>query len=80
VKRCEAKIRPFPNPTELQCRLGSTHSGDHEAELRDYAYPGSLTEISWAEEDRRTYRGDWVECPATPACILPANHPGRCAK
>ncbi len=71
---CDAKIRPLPDDTELVCDLSGPH-GLHESTLRDYAYPGSATVISWYEDDRRTFRGDWVACPAE--CILPAGHQGR---
>jgi hypothetical protein len=54
----------FPDP----------HTG-HEGILHDYAYPGSRTKIVWQEEDRRTFRCDWLPCP-DPVCILPARHSG----
>lgn len=73
---CDAKIRPFPNTTEIICELGDVHGGMHESTLRDYAWPGSATTISWAEEDRRTFRGTWAACPR-PGCELPARHRGN---
>lgn len=74
---CDAKIRPFPGPTELQCEHNDPHPEmvPHEATLRDYAYPGSETVVSWYENDRRTFRGDWAPCSGT--CILPAGHRGN---
>ncbi len=42
--------------------------------LRDYAYPGSATQLTWMDDDRRTFRGDYVECPER-GCVLPAGHP-----
>lgn len=73
---CDARIKPFPNDTVLTCELPAAHPGMHESTLRDYAYPGSETVVSWAEDDRRTFRGDWIEC-VQPNCILPANHRGN---
>jgi hypothetical protein len=74
---CEAKIRPMPNATEIQCGLTGEHDR-HEGVLRDYAYPGSATKIVWDEDDRRTFRGDWSPCPL--GCILPFGHRGRHAR
>lgn len=73
---CTAKIRPFPNPTELACEHDGTGWHEHHATLRDYAYPGSATIITWHEADRRTYRGTWQPCTGE-ECTLPAGHPGR---
>jgi hypothetical protein len=73
---CEAKIRPLPNDTEIRCGLTGDHT-EHQGVLKDYAHPGSVTTIFWMEEDRRTFRGDWVPCPNN--CTLPAGHWGRCA-
>lgn len=74
--RCPARMRPFPSVT-LQCeRESHLHEDDeHSAVLRDYAYPGSSTTITWFDADRRTFTGDWIECPQR-GCILPANHRG----
>lgn len=77
---CEAKIRPFPNDTELHCEgNGDRHwalFGDpHHAVLRDYAFPGSATTMTWQEHDRRSFRGEWIECPDV-GCVLPAGHRG----
>lgn len=76
---CDAKIRPFPNDTELQCEDTFGHPESHRAVLRDYAYPGSKTDLVWQEGDRRTFRGDWLSCDESPQsrCILPAGHRGR---
>lgn len=76
--RCDAKIRPFPNDTELQCDGELDTHLNHEATLRDYAFPGSVTTISWFDLDRRTFRGDWAPCSATAGCVLPHGHHGRC--
>lgn len=76
---CDAKIRPFPNPTELTCERTDAPHDEHGATLRDYAYPGSETVITWQESDRRTFRGAWRPCETTMAggCVLPADHRGR---
>jgi hypothetical protein len=86
--RCDAKIRPFwpVNDTELQCEVavierlrGGTaeHHFEHWAVIRDHAFPGSRTEITWQEYDRRTFHGDWVPClTSSVKCMLPAEHPG----
>lgn len=67
---CEWKIRPFSGDTELQCQATGPHSR-HEANLRDFAYRGSQTLISWYPGDRREFRGDYPgKCPE--ACSLPA--------
>lgn len=74
---CDAKIRPFPNPTEITCEAPAPHEGSHCAVLRDYAYPGSATTFTWDETDRRTFRGTWRDCDLSNTCILPAGHRGR---
>lgn len=77
---CNAKIRPFRpmNEIELACDLGESHSRHHGATLRDYAYPGSETRITWADTDRRNFRGLFVPCGDNDApCILPWKHGGR---
>ena len=77
---CDAKIRPFPDGRELTCENAPQGAEtNHRAVLRDYAYPGSRTEITWLEGDRRTFRGDWARCP-TVQCVLPAGHPGNHAQ
>lgn len=80
---CDAAMRPFPDDTEVRCH-GLVHLGEHEAILRDYAYPGSQTKISWFEDDRRTFHGEWPgPCEklsdGAPPCTLPAGHRGNCA-
>lgn len=77
---CPTKIRPFRpvNDTELQCEV--TDSTDshwrHNAVVRDYAYPGSATEMVWERTDRRCFTGEFIECPVK-GCILPAGHHGK---
>ena len=75
---CDAKIRPFPNATEVRCEANGPHD-QHAGAVHDYAYPGSETVITWQESDRRTFRGDWQRCPMT-GCVLPAEHHGRHAQ
>jgi hypothetical protein len=75
VTVCTAKIRPFPNPTELACELDAGHDNSHYGVVRNYAFQGSHTGISWEESDRRTFRGDWARCGIF-TCILPLGHRG----
>jgi hypothetical protein len=74
---CDAKIRPMTDDTEVVCEKGSDPHTTHDGQLRDYAYPGSVTKLSWQDDDRRTFRGDWAPCTDSPGCILPARHRGR---
>lgn len=69
-------MRPV-NDTELQCEDDADHGGFHGSTLRDYAYPGSATVVSWTDTDRRTFTGDFIECPVV-GCIVPAGHRGEC--
>lgn len=83
---CPQRIRPLPDRlVELTCE------GDHEADstthtstLRDYAFPGSATKLSWLGDDRRSYTGEWSPCPVRLAggftCILPGGHRGACVR
>lgn len=76
---CTARIRPFPHDQELRCGLVGFHP-QHESVLRDYAHPGSRTTVSWMEDDRRTFHGEWPgACISRPGCPLPSGHRGRCA-
>lgn len=78
--KCDARIRPFPNGTEVACEREGAH-GRHEGVLRDYAYSGSEIKMAWTEGDRRTFHGEWPGyCTATVRdCILPSGHHGGCA-
>lgn len=82
TEACDAKMRPFPNDTELRCGEVALHA-EHRAVLRDYAYPGSETVITWQADDRRNFFGEWARCEDwqgdRPGCTLPAGHHGRCA-
>lgn len=75
---CDAAMRPFRpiNDTEIRCELSDYHDEPHRGVLRDYAGPGSETEMVWMDGDRRMFHGDWPgDCEAD--CILPADHDGR---
>ena len=76
MSACDAKIRPFRgrNETEVQCEVEKVHSV-HSGIVRDYAWPGSETTISWEEGDRRNFRGEFTECSHL-GCTLPAEHWG----
>jgi hypothetical protein len=95
---CPSKIRPFPNDTELACELDAhvpagTTAADrdpdapdfwtHRAVLRDYAYPGSETIVTWKAGDRREFTGDWPgycrKLGHLQNSMLPAGHHGSCA-
>jgi len=75
---CPAKVRPFPNETEVACELKGAH-GVHQGVIRDYAWPGSRTQIRWDNGHRRNFTGEWMECPQA-GCVLPAGHPRRHAE
>lgn len=80
MTRCTAKIRPFPNSTELRCESDEqVHGVEHRCVLRDYAYPGSETVFSWLENDRRNFRGKFIRCTQCAGCVLPYRHRGDCA-
>lgn len=77
---CDARIRMFRpvNDTELHCEQDDGYHQEHFAFLRDYAYPGSQTTVTWLDDDRRTFRGEWPgDCPN---CILPSGHRGEHAQ
>lgn len=79
---CDARIRPFPvgNDTEIACEDEMDHGAFHGGTLRDYAYPGSRTVMSWSEDDRRNFHGVWPgRCQLVAGCVLPVFHAGRCA-
>lgn len=72
---CDAKIRPFPGHDEIACEEDGDHA-THTGVIRNKAYPGSETKLSWMENDRRTFRGVWTPCDQSD-CILPAGHHGN---
>lgn len=84
---CDAKIRPMrpAAEVEVQCELPGDDHAQHSAIIRDYAYEGSQTVIQWLENDRRTFRGTWQQCPNKhrpdmTQCILPNRHRGDHAR
>jgi hypothetical protein len=74
VTPCMAKIRPFPNDTELTCSLPD-HGSDinHRANMKDNIYPYFSANFTWFDEDLRAFRGDWIEC-TDKNCILSREH------
>lgn len=85
---CDWSIRPFPSPVQLDCDKDEHLPADpeHHATLRDYAHPGSVSEVTWLDGDRRTFEGSWpgycTKLGSTGGrqnCTLPAEHHGRCA-
>lgn len=79
---CDAKIRPFRpiHDYEVQCTLDEpANHPQHRGDIVDYAYPGSSTTLTWMEDDRRTFHGEWPgSCMRHPECNLPNGHSGRC--
>lgn len=76
MKGCDAHMRPFPNDTEVGCEEEGEHD-THKGVLRNYAYQGSETILTWYEQDRRTYHGEWPGPCDEAGCILPLGHYGR---
>lgn len=79
---CSARIRPMRpvNDTELACDLDHDDADSHSATLRDYAYPGSVTVLTWMDSDRRNFRFAWPgDCQVTSGCLLPDTHRGACS-
>jgi hypothetical protein len=72
---CDAGIRPMRDNTELICELQLPHR-DHQAMLKDYAYSGSRTLITWHEDDRRNFHGEWPGPCEDDTCLLPHGHRG----
>ena len=91
MSTCPWQIRPFPGETQVQCEKPDGHDRDpatllHESTLRDYAWPGSETKVTWVPGDRREFSGSFpgycTQLGSTGGrqnCTLPAEHHGRCA-
>lgn len=78
---CDAKIRPMTDDSEIPCTYEPGHDGDHRGVIRDRAYIGSATAVSWQENDRRNFHGEWPgRCSNVGHCVLPAGHHGRHAE
>jgi hypothetical protein len=73
--RCDARIRPFPNDTEIACEQTGDHDR-HSGTLREYASAGSVTVVEWLDGDRRSYRGDYPGPCSVALCSLPSGHRG----
>jgi hypothetical protein len=76
AQKCNAKIRPMMDDTEISCELTTPGHVQHTGKLLDRAYKGSVTEISWLDHDRRNYRGEWPGHCYDPHCVLPSGHKG----
>ena len=80
MSTCPAKIRPFNprDPLEVQCERGA-HAATmtHEGVIRDYAYKGSETKLSWDGGDRRNFFGKFQPCGFQKLCTLPLKHRGN---
>lgn len=88
MSTCDARIRPFRGghdpeliEREVVCdRPEPAGHGQHAGDLRDAAYPGSSTRVTWLDDDRRNYVGAWPgSCELVEGCTLPAGHPRKCA-
>ena len=81
-----AANEPIHEAVLVNCAKPADHFGAHSGPW-NHNYPNTEghTTMTWAEDDRRNFRGEWVRCsedaaspfghPAT--CILPANHRGQ---
>lgn len=71
--RCE-------KPVHLSEPVAAGDDMEHEGAIRNFAYAGSVTKLSWMAGDRREFTGTWPG-PCTdnePAgCILHTGHHGR---
>lgn len=73
---CPAKIRPMTAQVEINCERKAHSDLQHRGTLRDFAYPGSATTITWMDTDRRNFTGEFIECPQL-GCVLPWGHRGE---
>ncbi len=76
IQLCTAKIRPFSDNREVSCYLYDHGTNTrHIGYVTNYISPKYSTELHWAENDRRNFRGEWAHCEIN-ACIFPKKHPG----
>ena len=75
--KCDARIQPFLDMNILDCDLEVHPHTEHISNIKDAAYPGSITKVHWFEDDRRNFRGDWQNCTKG-KCDLPNKHRGEC--
>lgn len=75
---CDARIQPFPDFAIVDCENDGDHCATtHRGVIRDYAWPGSETSLTWLESDRRNFTGEFIRCPGGVDCTLPTGHPGN---
>lgn len=80
---CDARIRLMRpiSDIEVVCTETTYHT-THKGTIESYAYPGSQTLVTWFDDDRRCFHGEWPgDCQGGPddapaLCILPLNHHG----
>lgn len=77
--KCDAKIKPMVDDIVVSCNGDHKKEGQHSGDLKDFAYPGSVTTITWLEGDRRSFNGDWPgQCPeCNPLVHVPVGHLGK---
>lgn len=80
-KKCDARMGWKNYRTSdwlvVDCDHQAGHEGSHTG-LWHHNYPGTdgTTEVSWLEDDRRTFRGVFAPCRDA-ACLLPEGHPRK---
>lgn len=75
--KCNAKIAPFPDKSVIVlCDRSDERHDSHTGTLLNYAGPGSKSNITWWEEDRRNFRGEYIPCDDN-RCTLPKDHRGQ---
>lgn len=52
--RCDAALHLSGHDIDVYCELDLPHN-DHQAVLRDWAFPGSVTILTWHEDDSRNF-------------------------
>lgn len=62
----------------VDCRKILPHPSHSGPWMHNYPGTDGVTVITWLEDDRRTFRGDFVKCPYE--CLLPSNHAGNHSK